>query len=68
VLGQLGAAFVVPVVGQAPDRDELRHWCKERLADYKAPDQVHLVDDLPLTSMSKIDKRALVERLATTGG
>ena len=69
VLGQLGAAFVVAAAGATvPDADELRRWCKERLADYKAPDQVHVVDDLPLTSMSKIDKRALLERLATTGG
>ena len=64
VLGQVGAAFVVPAAGHGPDRDELREWCRSRLADYKAPDQVHLVAELPLTSMAKVDKRALLERLA----
>jgi non-ribosomal peptide synthetase component E (peptide arylation enzyme) len=43
----------------------LRAWCRERIADYKAPDRVVLVDDLPMTPMMKIDKRALVERVTT---
>jgi acyl-CoA synthetase (AMP-forming)/AMP-acid ligase II len=61
VLGQIGAAFVVPPPGgAAPTSDELRAWARSRLADYKAPDRVAIVDDLPLTPMSKIDKRALL--------
>jgi non-ribosomal peptide synthetase component E (peptide arylation enzyme) len=36
------------------------------VADYKAPDRVEVVDELPLTSMLKVDKRALVAR--TTEG
>jgi acyl-CoA synthetase (AMP-forming)/AMP-acid ligase II len=59
VLGDVGWAFVVPVPGATVDADELKGWCRERLADYKAPDHVRLVDDLPLTSMLKVDKRAL---------
>ena len=47
------------------DRDSLRAWCRERIADYKAPDRVVVLDDLPLTSMQKIDKRALAERITT---
>ena len=39
-------------------------WCKDRLADYKAPDQVEIVDELPLTAMLKVDKSALRARLA----
>ena len=34
------------------------------LADYKAPDRVVVVDRLPLTSMMKVDKRALADRAA----
>jgi len=65
-LGEIGVAFVVPEPGVAPDaidRDALRRWCRERIADYKAPDHVVVIDDLPLTPMLKIDKRALIERL-----
>jgi acyl-CoA synthetase (AMP-forming)/AMP-acid ligase II len=61
-LGEIGVAFVVP----APDadlaalsRDELRGWSRARIADYKAPDRVVVVDELPTTSMLKIDKREL---------
>jgi len=63
VLGEVGVAFVVPAPhAQQPTRDALRSWCRDRLADYKAPDRVEVVDDLPLTSMLKVDKRALVAR------
>jgi len=47
----------------APTADDLRAWCRERLADYKAPDEVVFVDALPLTSMMKVDKAALRDRL-----
>jgi acyl-CoA synthetase (AMP-forming)/AMP-acid ligase II len=61
VLGQIGVAFVVPVQGAAPPTlDELRALTRTRLADYKAPDRLVLLDDLPLTAMSKVDKRALL--------
>jgi len=65
VLGQIGVAFVVPAAAEAPpDLDELRRWIRARLADSKAPDRLKVVDDLPLTAMSKIDKRALAGRYA----
>lgn len=64
VLGEIGVAFVVPVAGATPTLDDLRSWCKEQLADYKAPDCVVLLDELPLTPMSKIDKRALAPAAA----
>ena len=63
VLGEIGVAFVVPGAGAPPPTlDGLRAWCRDRLADYKAPDRLELVDDLPVTSMHKIDKRALAAR------
>jgi acyl-CoA synthetase (AMP-forming)/AMP-acid ligase II len=63
VLGEVGVAFVVPEPDSAPPTLEgLRSWCRDRLADYKAPDRLELVDDLPVTSMLKVDKRALVAR------
>jgi acyl-CoA synthetase (AMP-forming)/AMP-acid ligase II len=66
VLGEIGVAFIV----SPPDadtttleRDALKAWCVERLADYKAPDRVEIVDDLPITSMMKIDKNELLQRI-----
>jgi acyl-CoA synthetase (AMP-forming)/AMP-acid ligase II len=49
----------------APTLEELRTWCRARLADYKAPDRLVTVGELPLTAMAKVDKqslRALAER------
>jgi len=65
VLGEIGAAFVVPAgAGAPPELDALRSECRARLADYKAPDRLHLVAELPLTAMAKIDKRELAARAA----
>ena len=63
VLGEIGVAFVVQGAGALPPTlDGLRAWCRDRLADYKAPDRLELVDELPVTSMHKVDKRALAAR------
>jgi acyl-CoA synthetase (AMP-forming)/AMP-acid ligase II len=65
VLGEIGVAFVVPEVPDAPPTlDDLRHACGAKLADYKAPDRLHLVVELPVTPMAKIDKRELAARAA----
>ena len=42
-----------------PGLADLRDWCKERIADYKAPDRLVVVDALPVTPMHKVDKAAL---------
>jgi acyl-CoA synthetase (AMP-forming)/AMP-acid ligase II len=66
VLGEVGVAFVVPAAGGDADPDELlaglRAAARATLADYKAPDRVVVLDRLPLTSMMKVDKRALADQ------
>jgi len=60
VLGEVGVAFVVPAAGwAAPRTDGLRELCRRHLADYKVPDAFVVVEELPLTPMMKVDKRAL---------
>jgi len=59
VLGEIGTAFVVAVGGSVPALDDLRAAVRAVLADYKAPDRLVLVDELPLTAMGKVDKTAL---------
>ncbi len=67
VIGEVGVAFVEATdPANPPTQDELRAFAKERMADYKAPDHVVVVDALPLTPVLKIDKRALKELAATT--
>ena len=66
VLGEIGVAFVVPTEGSSGDRPDLlealRDLARSALADYKAPDRLVVTDGLPLTSMMKVDKRALADR------
>ena len=63
VIGEIGVAFVVPSDRcDAPSLDELRAWCGARLADYKAPDRLVVLDALPRTPMAKVDKDALRSR------
>jgi acyl-CoA synthetase (AMP-forming)/AMP-acid ligase II len=63
VIGEIGVAFVVPTdPAEPPDLEALRSWCRERIADYKAPERLRIVEALPVTSMMKVDKRALAAR------
>ena len=64
VMGEVGVAFVVVTRGAAaPTLEALRAFGGSRLAAYKLPEEVRLVDALPLTSMEKVDRRALAARL-----
>jgi acyl-CoA synthetase (AMP-forming)/AMP-acid ligase II len=61
-IGEIGVAFVEPAdPADPPTLGELREFIRARLADYKAPDRLEIVAELPMTSMLKIDKRALGE-------
>jgi acyl-CoA synthetase (AMP-forming)/AMP-acid ligase II len=55
VLGEVGVAVVVPRPGAVPDLEVLRAHCCRELSDYKAPDALVVVDELPLTPMMKVD-------------
>jgi acyl-CoA synthetase (AMP-forming)/AMP-acid ligase II len=69
VLGEIGVVFVVPEPGHDPPKlEELRTFVSDRLADYKAPDTMVVVESLPLTSMGKVDKLALRPRAEEEAG
>jgi crotonobetaine/carnitine-CoA ligase len=57
-------ALVQPVAGQKPDPAELAAWCAERLADFKVPRYIQVVDALPKTSTGKIQKKELKEQVS----
>jgi acyl-CoA synthetase (AMP-forming)/AMP-acid ligase II len=60
VMGEIGVAVVVPRDAAAPPTlDELRAFATDRLAPYKHPEALRLVDALPLTAMQKVDRQAL---------
>jgi acyl-CoA synthetase (AMP-forming)/AMP-acid ligase II len=60
-LGEVGKAYVVARSGAALDPAEIVAWCRERLANYKAPRTVVVVDTLPRNASGKVQKFALRE-------
>ena len=70
VMGELvGAAVtVVPGTTSVPTSKELISWCRSRLAEYKVPYVVHVVDRFPTTGSGKILKTRLREVFAASAG
>ena len=63
-MGEVGCAFVVPRAGQVIDPDEFIAWCRERMANFKVPRRVELVDSLPLNPSGKVMKFQLRDQAA----
>ncbi len=60
VFGEIGVAVVVPSnASPAPTLEDLRTFGATRLASYKLPEAIVVVDSLPLTTMDKLDRRGL---------
>jgi long-chain acyl-CoA synthetase len=60
--GETVKAFVSLRPGQTASPDELIQFCKERMAAYKYPRQVELLDELPKTVTGKLLRRELRTR------
>ena len=59
VYGEAVRACVVPRAGHAIDADDIRRWVGERLAKFKVPREVVVLDALPRNPNGKVVKRAL---------
>jgi len=62
--GEVGKAFVV--VEESYNEEELRAFLAERLAKYKLPRSIIVLDALPLTAIGKLDKKLLATEQAPT--
>lgn len=61
-LGEVGCAFVVP--RRHIDEEEFVAWCRERMANFKAPRHLRLLEAFPLTASNKVSKVELRELAA----
>jgi fatty-acyl-CoA synthase len=66
--GEVGKAIVVPRAGKAVTVESLRQHCEQRLARYKIPRSLVIVDELPRTNTGKVNKLMLRESFARSPG
>ena len=64
--GEVGAAFVTLHAGHVLEEGELISFAGERLARYKLPRRVVVLDELPLTAIGKHDKKLMAARFGDT--
>ena len=61
IKGEVANAWVVVRHGHTVTEEELRAYCRERLAPYKVPARVAFRKELPKTTVGKVLRRALAE-------
>jgi long-chain acyl-CoA synthetase len=63
-LGERVGVAVVMEPGVAPiNRDDLRDWCRGRLAPFKLPEVVAVLDALPVNELGKLPRRVVAEAI-----
>jgi acyl-CoA synthetase (AMP-forming)/AMP-acid ligase II len=67
-LGEDVAAAVVLADGQQASEEEIRRYAGERVAGFKVPRRIVLLDELPKGSTGKVQRIGFAERLGLTGG
>jgi long-chain acyl-CoA synthetase len=63
--GETVKAWVVLKAGEKATADEIRDFCKDKLARYKIPYRIEFRDALPKTMVGKVLRRALAEEEAS---
>ena len=63
--GEIPVAFVTARGAEAPDPDELIAFARERLAHFKVPRRIVVLDELPKTATGKIQKFELRGKVST---
>jgi fatty-acyl-CoA synthase len=61
--GEAGVAFVVRERTASATAEELRDWCRTRLATFKVPREIRFVASLPRSGMDKVLKDELARQL-----
>lgn len=63
VLGELVCACVVLIEGALVTEEEIREMCRPALADYKLPDLVHFVEELPRATTGSSRRAEIARRM-----
>ncbi|MFH2103140.1 MAG: long-chain fatty acid--CoA ligase [Chloroflexota bacterium] len=65
--GETVKAWIVVKPGETLTEDEIKNWCKERLAPFKVPTHIEFRTELPKTTVGKILRRELVRQHKESG-
>jgi malonyl-CoA/methylmalonyl-CoA synthetase len=60
--GEAVVAVIVPRIGAAPDAEALIAELKSKIANFKVPKRIFVVDELPRNTMGKVQKNLLREQ------
>ena len=63
IFQEVGWAFAMLIPGKTATEDELKAWCKERLANFKVPKRFFVRPLLPVLPTGKVDKMALKQEV-----
>jgi long-chain acyl-CoA synthetase len=66
IRGELPVAFVELKEGQSLDERSVRAFCRERLAGYKVPNEIKVLEALPRNPTGKVMRRELKKMVGTT--
>jgi 2,3-dihydroxybenzoate-AMP ligase len=65
VMGERGCAFVIPKPGRTLTLEELTGFLLgKKIAKFKLPERLEIVDSFPMTSVGKVSKKTLREQIA----
>ena len=63
-LGERNCLCVIPKAGQSVTLAEMIGHLKGEVADYKLPEEMHIVEELPFTATGKLRRHVLAEWVA----
>ena len=63
-LGERNCLCVIPKAGQSVTLAEMIGYLKGQVADYKLPEEMHIVEELPFTATGKLRRHVLAEQVA----
>ncbi|WP_248741675.1 MULTISPECIES: FadD3 family acyl-CoA ligase [unclassified Pseudomonas] len=60
-LGEVAMAFLLPAPGVEIEQARFLAWCREKMANYKVPRRVQVLESMPLNAAGKVTKNVLRE-------
>ena len=66
--GEEVCAWIKLHEGESADEDEVRSFCKDKIAHFKIPRYIRFVDNFPMTVTGKVQKYIMRERMAAELG